>query len=56
MRDNMIVLNHVINVDELFKDFFSMKSFSVKEGALAWDPDAWQISPEFQAKWGYLFY
>ena len=56
MRDNVIFLSKVCDVDELFRDFFATRSFSVKEGALAWDPQAWQISPEFEAKWGYLFY
>jgi hypothetical protein len=58
MRDNLIVLSlsNVGDVDELFKDFFLMRSFSVKEGAHAWDPQAWQICPEFEAKWGYLLY
>lgn len=56
MRDNMILLNAVINAEEMFVDFFKMESFSIKQGGLAWDPNAWQISPEWETKWGYLFY
>ena len=55
-RDNLILLSYVIDSGELFKDFFTMRSFTLKEGALAWDPQAWEMSPDFQEKWGYLFY
>lgn len=56
MRDNMIILNDTIDVKQILCDFFLMRSFSVRSGGASWDPDAWLISPEFNAKWGYLFY
>ena len=56
MRDNLILLAHTINIEELFKDSFEMETFTVKEGGLPWDPTAWRMSPEFRVKWGYLFY
>lgn len=56
MRDNLIILNDTIDVKEIFCDFFLMRSFSVRSGGASWDPDAWLISPEFNEKWGYLFY
>lgn len=52
----MIMTIHLIDVKDLFYDFFTMESFTVKEGEFAWNPHAWQISPEFDAKWGYLFH
>lgn len=56
MRDNLILLAHTINIEELFKDFFDTETFTVKEGGLPWDPTAWRMSPEFRAKWGYLLH
>lgn len=54
MRDNLILLAHTVKIEELFADFFTMDSFTLKEGGLPWDPKAWQISVEFAEKWGYL--
>lgn len=51
----MISLMDLIDVGDFFYDFFTMESFVVEEGAVAWNPRAWKISPEFDAKWGYLF-
>ena len=56
MRDNMIVMSNVIDIDQIFQDFFLMRSFAVVEGADAWDPHSWHIFPEFNAKWGHLWY
>ncbi|EXJ90278.1 hypothetical protein A1O1_03377 [Capronia coronata CBS 617.96] len=55
MRDNMIALIDVVDFKDLLFDFFTMPSFTVNTGAVAWDPGAWRISPEFKEKWGYLF-
>ncbi|KIX07881.1 uncharacterized protein Z518_02535 [Rhinocladiella mackenziei CBS 650.93] len=56
MRDNMIILSSVIDAKELFYDFFTMQSFIVKKEEDPWNPEAWEISHEFNTKWGYLFY
>jgi len=56
MRDNLILLAHTINLEELLQDFFDMETFTVNAGSLPWDPTAWRMSPEFRAKWGYLFH
>lgn len=56
MRDNMIILMDVVDAKELLVDFFTMRSFTVRAGAASWDASAWEISPEFKDKWGYLFY
>lgn len=58
MRDNLILLSmtNVADVDDLFKDFFYLPSFAVREGADSWDPRAWEVLPEFEAKWGYLLH
>ena len=55
-RDNMILLGCVLDTGELIRDFNTMTAFTIKEGQVSWDPRAWQIDREFEAKWGYLFY
>lgn len=52
----MIVMGTVLDTDQMFLDFFLMRSFAVTEGADAWDPQSWHIYPEFDAKWGYLWH
>lgn len=56
MRDNMIILNDNLDVYDLFGDFTRMDTFRITDGALSFDPKAWRISPQFAAKWGYLFH
>lgn len=55
MRDNMILMKDVLDFGQIFQDFFLMRSFSVEEGSNAWDAAGWQIYPEFNVKWGYLW-
>lgn len=56
MRDNMILLAGTIDLEELYKDLFTRDSFRIEEGAPTWDPTAWKIDADFDARWGYLFY
>lgn len=57
MRDNMILLTGLIDLDEFVRDLFGMASLVPRLGVqrLTWDPRHWTIGPEFAAKWGYLF-
>ena len=52
----MIMSIDLVDVKGLFYDFLTMQSFTVEEGEPAGNPHVWQISPEFDAKWGYLFH
>jgi hypothetical protein len=52
----MITLCPVIDEEEFSDDLFHLTSFTLKPGGMNWDAEAWNIGPEFAAKWGYLFY
>lgn len=56
MRDNLIILADVVDTKELLFDFFTMRSFTVDDPGPAWNCAAWRVSPEWNQKWGYLFY
>lgn len=58
LRDNMIVLQDVIDVDEFIRDLFCMPglSFRFDLRRQTWNSTSWKIEPEFAAKWGYLFH
>jgi hypothetical protein len=57
MRDNMILLAALIDLDEFVRDLFGMASLLPRPEVqrLTWEPTHWIIGPEFAAKWGYLF-
>lgn len=57
MRDNMILLNGILDLDEFVRDLFEMASLLRKPNSSqpTWDPDSWTLGTEFSAKWGYLF-
>jgi len=56
MRDNMISLTGLLDEEDFIADLFSMTSFTLTPGGASWDPEAWKMSDEFGAKWGYLLY
>jgi hypothetical protein len=56
MRDNIIMMNAVIDEEDFLNDLFTTESFVVASGTMSWDPNGWVIGKEFQEKWGYLFY
>jgi hypothetical protein len=56
MRDNAINMSSIIDEEDFVRDMFTMPSFSIMPGALAWDPKAWRIEKYFADKWGFLFY
>ncbi|KAK4941603.1 hypothetical protein LTR10_018480 [Elasticomyces elasticus] len=57
MRDNLILLSEILDLDDFVRDLFGMSSliFRHESGQATWDPGAWIIAPEFASKWGYLF-
>jgi hypothetical protein len=56
MRDNMILLQDMLDVKEFFEDLCAMNSFMICDGSWTWDTAGWRISREFAEKWGYLFH
>ena len=56
MRDNMILLAGSVDLADFLLDFFTKKSFELRDEGWSWDPSSWLIDPEFHAKWGFLFY
>ncbi|KAK4501625.1 hypothetical protein PRZ48_007434 [Zasmidium cellare] len=56
MRDNMIILRDVINLDPFCGELFSGNSFYLEHGKPSWDPKNWRIDSEFSTKWGFLLY
>ena len=57
LRDNLIVLRSLVDLDRFIKDLFGMASLSFRFELqrATWDPASWRIEPEFATKWGYLF-
>ncbi len=51
----MITMIDLIDLKEFFFDFFSMESFTLRDGEPVWNARAWRISAGFDAKWGYIF-
>jgi len=52
----MISLTGLLDEEDFIADLFSMASFTLTPGGASWDPEVWNISEEFGAKWGYLLY
>lgn len=55
LRHSMIRFSDVINNEEFLADIFTGQTFTIQPGRPSWDPDAWEVTPEFKEKWGYLF-
>lgn len=56
MRDNIILLAHMIDLEDFYVDLLTKESFEFKKGMPPHDPAAYRIDPSFRAKWGYLFH
>ena len=54
-RDNAILLAGSVDLVDFISDFYTKKSFSLREDGYPWDPCAWLVDPDFFAKWGFLF-
>lgn len=55
-RNNLIYFDALIDMEQFLDDLFNLYSFSLEFERPPWDPRAWRIGPEFEKKWGYLFY
>ncbi|KEF51310.1 uncharacterized protein A1O9_12660 [Exophiala aquamarina CBS 119918] len=55
LRDNMILLNTLLDLDEFCGDLFNTVSLTLRPSAPSWDPRSWVLGEEFATKWGYLF-
>lgn len=58
LRDNLIVLDDLVDLDEFVRDLFATAglSFRFELRRPTWEPSSWEIKPDFASKWGYLFY
>ncbi|KIW37786.1 uncharacterized protein PV06_09775 [Exophiala oligosperma] len=56
MRDNIILLAHMIDLEDFYVDLLTKESFEFKDGSAPHNPAAYRIDPTFRAKWGYLFH
>ncbi|KIV88005.1 hypothetical protein PV10_09183 [Exophiala mesophila] len=54
MRDNMILLSEVIDLDQFCADLFGSASFTLKDSHPTWEATSWIVGREFAQKWGYL--
>ncbi|KIW12885.1 hypothetical protein PV08_08072 [Exophiala spinifera] len=57
LRDNMILLDGLIDLDEFVRDLWTMANLVLRPQTqkATWDPACWMMGPEFSSKWGYLF-
>lgn len=55
LRDNMILLSSLLDLDAFCGDLFNTASLTLRPSAPSWDPRSWVLGEEFGAKWGYLF-
>lgn len=56
LRDSLIRLQSVVDLDEFLNDIFVAPSFSIKRGAESWDAQAWSMEAVWAKKWGWLFF
>lgn len=55
LRDNMILLSTLLDLDAFCGDLFNTASLTLRPSAPSWDPRSWVLGEEFASKWGYLF-
>ncbi|KAJ7038013.1 hypothetical protein C8F04DRAFT_1393354 [Mycena alexandri] len=56
MRDNIVILDTMIDEQELVQHFFLLPTFEITPGYASWDPAGWVVQKEFVDKWAFLFY
>ncbi|KAJ7717039.1 hypothetical protein B0H16DRAFT_1612418 [Mycena metata] len=56
LRDNMMILNTMIDEEEFIRDFFIIPTFEITPGYASWDPAGWVAQKEFVDKYGFLFH
>jgi len=56
MRDNIVILDKMIDEQELVQHFFLLPTFEITPGYASWDPAGWVVQTEFVDKWAFLFY
>ncbi|KIW67194.1 hypothetical protein PV04_06462 [Phialophora macrospora] len=57
LRNNLILLNGLVDLDEFVRDLFGMASLLLRPDLrrATWEPESWRMGTEFSLKWGYLF-
>lgn len=56
LRDSLIRLQGVVDLQDFLNDIFVMPSFEIKPGAETWEPRAWKMEGAWARKWGWLFF
>ncbi|KAF3043779.1 hypothetical protein E8E12_010195 [Didymella heteroderae] len=56
LRDSLIRLQAVIDLQDFLNDIFVMPSFQIKTGAESWDARAWKMEGAWARKWAWLFF
>ncbi|KZM21004.1 hypothetical protein ST47_g7815 [Ascochyta rabiei] len=56
LRDSLIRLQGVVDLEEFLNDIFVLPSFKIRAGAACWDPRAWSMEAGWARKWGWLFF
>ncbi len=57
LRDNLILLNGLVDLEDFVRDLFGMASLLLRSDLrrATWDSTAWTMGTGFAKKWGYLF-
>jgi hypothetical protein len=55
LREKMIMLSDVLNVEDFLADLSTTTTFILTLGCESGDPTAWTASDEFKQKWRYFF-
>ncbi|KAH6612150.1 hypothetical protein C7974DRAFT_91994 [Boeremia exigua] len=56
LRDSLIKLQSVVDMDEFLNDIFVAPSFKIRKGGESWDARAWSMEAGWAQKWGWLFF
>lgn len=56
LRDSLIRLQTVLDLDEFLQDIFVAPSFEIEKGGRSWEAGKWRMAEEWRGKWGWLFF
>lgn len=56
LRNNLIILNPVINETDFVQALFQPSSIKIRQLDMSHDPAAWLVGKSFWEEWGFMFY
>ncbi|KAJ4986814.1 hypothetical protein SVAN01_07741 [Stagonosporopsis vannaccii] len=56
LRDSLIRLQAVLDLDEFLEDIFLKPSFEIENGGRSWEAGKWKMEEGWREKWGWLFF